>query len=97
MFWCNIFKSKSDIVIAACDEDILDKNLKDGRVEMKVKKEFYGGKLVDAETVAELMRRATVGNFIGKNIIELAQRDGFITKENVIFIDGIPHAQFVKI
>jgi hypothetical protein len=34
---------------------------------------------------------------MGKNIVELASKNGFIVKENVILIDGVPHAQFVKL
>lgn len=43
------------------------------------------------------MKRATIGNLMGKEIVELANQNGFIIMENVIFINGIPHAQFVKI
>ncbi len=97
MFWCNFFKARSDTVIAACDQDILDKKLKSEKINFRVKKEFYGGKLVDEEAVVKLMGKATIGNLVGKNIVSLAEKNGFITRENIIFIDEVPHAQFAKL
>ena len=65
--------------------------------KIKVSKYFYGEHLVDDSAVVKLMSRATIGNLMGKNIVAVAQKHGFISKENIINIDGIPHAQFVKL
>ncbi len=97
MFWCKIFQTKYDVVIAVCDEELIDKSINHGNMKVKVSKNFYGGKLVDEAVVLSFMKKATIGNLIGKNIIELANKNGFISKKNVILIDGVPHAQFVKI
>jgi len=43
------------------------------------------------------MRKATIGNLMGEQAVDLAEKNGFIIRKNVILIDGIPHAQFVKI
>ncbi|MBU5537542.1 MAG: DUF424 family protein [Candidatus Aenigmatarchaeota archaeon] len=99
MYWTKIFTTKTEIVVALCDEDILEKVLdfKKKNVKIKVSKHFYGERLVDESTVLKLMDKATIGNLIGRNIVQLAEKHGFISKENVINIDGIPHAQFVKL
>jgi len=98
MFWCNVFVTKYNIVVAICDENLLNKEIKmkDSKLKVKISKEFYGGKLVDENIVLTLMKKATIGNLMGEKIIELADKNGFIIKKNIIFIDGIPHAQFVK-
>lgn len=99
MFWCKIFPTKSDLVVAICDEEIIDKEIKseDFKMNIKISKHFYGGEIIDDYIAVKLMKKATIGNIIGKNIVELAEKNGFIIKKNVIFIDGIPHAQFVKL
>lgn len=99
MFWCKIFTTKQDIVAAICDENLLDREIKMKKPEIKVKisKEFYGERLIDEHFALEVMRRATIGNLMGKEIINLADKNGFIVKKNIILIDDIPHAQFVKI
>lgn len=96
MFWSKVFETKYDIVVAICDEELIDKEI-DKKLRIKVSKNFYGGELVDEETALKLMKRATIGNLMGKRIVELAEKNGFITKENIILINGISHAQFVKI
>lgn len=97
MFWCKVFSTRYDIVVAICDEDLIDKKIKTKELEIKISKNFYGDRLVDEKLALRLMKKATICNLIGKNIVELAEKNRFIIKENVIFINGIPHAQFVKI
>lgn len=96
MFWSKIFPTKYELVIAICDEELLDKKI-GKKFKVKISKEFYGEKLIDENIALKLMEKATIGNLIGKNIVDLAEKNGFIIKENIIVIDGIPHAQFVKI
>jgi len=96
MFWGKAFPTKYDLVIAICDEELLDKKI-GKEFKIKISKEFYGEKLIDEKTAIKLMKKATIGNLIGKNIIDLAEKNDFIIRENVIVIDGVPHAQFVKI
>jgi uncharacterized protein len=97
MFWGKIFQTKYEIVAALCDENLLEKTIERKGVKIKISKHFYGGKLIDEERAVKVMNEATIGNIIGKEIVEVAKKNGFISRENVILIDGIPHAQFVKI
>ena len=61
-----------------------------------VNKDFYCGEECDEEKAVKLMKDCTIANLVGKRIVELALEKNFITKENVILIEGTPHAQFVK-
>ncbi len=96
MFWSKIFNTKYDILVAICDEELLEKTI-DKRLNIKAKKEFYGGRLIDEKIAIKIMEKATIGNLLGKKIVELAEKNGFITRENIILINGVPHAQFVKL
>lgn len=97
MFWGKFFPTKYDLVVAICDEDLIDREIEMKSYKIKISKNFYGGKLIDEVLAVKAMEKATIGNLIGKNIVTLAEKNGFITKENTISINGIPHAQFVKI
>ena len=94
-----MFSTRTEIIVALCDEEILDKVLdfKKTDVKIKISKNFYGEHLVEESAVLKLMRSATIGNLMGKNVVGLAEKHGFISKENIINIDGTPHAQFVKL
>jgi len=97
MFWSKIFNAKYEIVVAICDEELIDKSINVRNFEVKISKYFYGERLVDENIALKLMKGATIGNLIGKNIVGLAEKNGFIAKENIILINGIPHGQFVKL
>lgn len=97
MFWAKVYGTRYEIVVAICDENVIGKELEWKKLKITVSKHFYGERLIDERTALRLMQKATIGNLFGKEIVALAKKNGFITKENTILIDGIPHAQFVKI
>ena len=98
MFWGRFFLAKRDVVLAMCDDDLLDRKIGDGKLQIKVSKQFYGEKLIESEADAvKYLGKCSIGNIVGKRIVALAEKNGFITKENVISIGGVPHAQFVKL
>ena len=97
MFWAKIFPAKYEIVVAVCDEELIDKELMMDDVPVKISKYFYGEKLIDEEFTLKLLKKATIGNLMGKKIVELAEKNGFIDKQNIILINEVPHAQFIKI
>jgi len=98
MFWGRFFLAKRDVVLAMCDDDLLDKKIGDGKLKITVSKQFYGEKLIESEADAvKYLGKCSIGNIVGKRIVALAEKNGFITKENVISIGGVPHAQFVKL
>lgn len=92
-----MFRTKHELVGAFCDEDILGKKIEDERFKITVSKNFYGGMLITSAMAERVMRKVSIGNIIGNNIVALAKRNGFITEENVILINGVAHAQFVKL
>jgi|YelNatPaOPRAMG01_1025707.scaffolds.fasta_scaffold48754_2 hypothetical protein len=96
MFWCKVFTVKHDVLVAICDEELLGKKIKSKGLTITISKNFYGGEKIDEETAKKFMEIATIGNLFGKKIVELAKKQGLVAEENVISINGIEHAQFVK-
>jgi len=96
MFWCKVFVVKHDTLVAMCDEDLLEKKIRTKELTIKISKNFYGGEKIDEKTALKLLDVATIGNLFGKNVVELAKRQGLVAEENIISINGIRHAQFVK-
>lgn len=96
MFWCKVFVVKHDTLVAMCDEDLLEKKIRTKELTIKISKNFYGGEKIDEKTALKLLDVATIGNLFGKNTVELAKRQGLVAEENIISINGIRHAQFVK-
>ena len=98
MFWMKLHKQGIDTLIAVCDEEILGKKIKiEKDFEIEIKEEFYKGKLVDEETVIKFLKKATIANLFGNKVVELALKNNFIEKENIIKIKGISHAQIIEL
>jgi hypothetical protein len=97
-FWSKVIKTKFEILVAICDEELVGKEIEIERdFRVIVNERFYKERLIDEREALELMEKATIGNLIGKRIIEVAIRENIISPESVILIGGIPHAQFIKI
>ena len=80
--------------MAACDEHLLGRTLRQGEIRLHVSS-FYDGHRMTAEEFVAQLRLATIGNFVGRETVEAAQRAGFVGEDGVLVIEGEPHAQMV--
>ncbi|MBD3227149.1 MAG: DUF424 family protein [Candidatus Lokiarchaeota archaeon] len=95
--YMKVIKRKKDILVASCDDHLLDKTIKEGNLTIKVSSKFYGDKKLhidDVECINNL-KNATMTNLVGKNIIKKAIDLNIIHKSAIIYINGIPHAQSI--
>jgi hypothetical protein len=90
-------KIGNNVLLAICDAEILGKILHEGKIVFHVKEEFYGGMRVNVEDAIAMIKNSTIVNMIGRNVVEKAIEEGYVHPEAVINIEGIPHAQIVKI
>ncbi|MFP4045560.1 MAG: DUF424 domain-containing protein [Candidatus Aenigmatarchaeota archaeon] len=97
MFVHNLTRENNDVLLAVSDSDLLGRTLSEGKIEFEISKGFYGEEKVDGEEIIKAARKSTIINAIGNDIVDLLVKHGFIDEENVIKIEGISHAQMVKI
>ena len=90
------YKQGNDLLIGACDEELIGKKFEDGKFQLDVCKEFYDGKRVNSETLKKALEDATIANLVGKKTVKTAIEIGLVDPKFVIRIKGIPHAQMVK-
>lgn len=91
-----VHRRGSDILIAACDEVLLGKKLKEGQLRLEVSEEFYGGDGGDEAMLLNRLSAATMANLVGQEVCRIAAEHGFIDMDCVISIEGVPHAQMVR-
>jgi hypothetical protein len=96
MISIKIYKRGNDLLIGACDEDLLGKKFEDKKFQIDVSKDFYGGKRISAESLKKYLQDATIANLVGKNTIKCAIDMGLIDPGCIIKINGVPHAQMVR-
>jgi hypothetical protein len=92
-----VYRQGKEVLVAACDSDLLGKTFREGELRIHVKPEFYDGVFVTREQFVAHLRLATIGNFVGEETISVALEEGFIEEGGIIRIDGVPHAQMVVI
>jgi len=90
-----MYRTRGEVVLAACDRDILGMYFEEGDLHIHVRKEFYFESFVSDQTFLNSIKMATIVNLVGKHVVDLAIEHGFIDEDNVIWISGIPHAQMV--
>jgi hypothetical protein len=96
MISIKIYRQGNDVLLAACDENLIGKTFEEGKFQIEVKKDFYDGERVTPEILKKLLKDVTIANLVGDETIRHAIEIGLIDPECVIKIKGIPHAQMVK-
>ncbi len=102
-FWIREIRTPNyGLIVAACDEELLDQKLWKGNLEITVSKDFYGGRLVDREEAEIALQRASSLNLMGERIVQLAEELGLIHKSAKMYFRDksgklVPHALMIKI
>jgi hypothetical protein len=96
MISIKIYKQGNDLLIGACDEELLGKKFEDGKFQIDVSKDFYGGEKISPEDLKKYLQDATIANLVGKLTIKCAIELGLIDPICIIRINGVPHAQMVR-
>ncbi len=93
----NVSSIRGEVMLAAADEEVVGKTLREKNLHLTVDRRFYGEARVSDETFVSSLRICTIANLVGKRVIELAIREGFVDPDNVITIQGVPHAQYARL
>jgi len=93
----NLKRVGRHVLLAICDADMLGKTLREGKIVFCVKEEFYRGAKVNVEEAVMMIENSTIVNMVGKNVVKKAIEKGYVHPEAVLNIEGIPHAQIVRI
>lgn len=95
--YMNLKKVGNNVLLAICDAEILGRTLREGKIVFAVKEEFYRGAKVNVEEAVDMIGNSTIVNMIGRNVVGKAIERGYVHPEAVLNIEGVPHAQIVKI
>ena len=85
------------MLLAVCDCELLGKTLREGKIVFHIKEEFYNGRKASVEEAMGMIDNSTIVNLVGKCCVEKAIAEGYVHPEAVLKIEGIPHAQIVKL
>ncbi len=86
-----------NVVLAICDVELLGKTLREGKIVFKIKDEFYNGGKASVDEAVSMINNSTIVNLVGKCCVEKAIAKGYVHPDAVIHIEGVPHAQIMKL
>jgi hypothetical protein len=90
-------KIGNNVLLAICDCELIGKTLRDGKIVFCVKEDFYKGVRVHIDEAVDMIANSTIVNMVGKRVVKKAIEKGYVHPEAVLNIEGIPHAQIVKL
>ncbi|MCW4019485.1 MAG: DUF424 family protein [Candidatus Bathyarchaeota archaeon] len=93
----NLKKVGKNVLLAMCDSEVLGRTLREGKIVFHVKEEFYDGGRTSIEEAVEMIENSTIVNMVGKKCVEEAIAKGYVHPQAVLNIEGVPHAQIVKL
>jgi uncharacterized protein len=90
-----VHQVRSEFVVAACDEELVGRELPigSGGRTVKITSYFYGERSVSEDEFLWALKRATVVNLLGERVLGIAQREGFVRPEGLGTLGGVPHAE----
>lgn len=91
-----VHTSGKEVLVAACDEDLLGQTYRSDKLKIYVSRDFYEGQICDEAVLVSRLDMATIANLVGKRTVEAAVKHGFVDADCVIVIGGVPHAQMVR-
>ncbi|NJE07066.1 DUF424 domain-containing protein [Thermococcus sp. M39] len=94
--YVKVYRVQGEILLAACDEELLGKTFREGELKLEVKERFYKGELRDIEDLERLLEEATIANLVGERCVNKAIELGYVSEDRVLYIQGVPHAQMAK-
>jgi len=85
------------MILAVCDSEIHKKRFEDDKRQLDLSSEFYNGSEMNAPELIELMKKAYLLNLAGTESVKCGVEAGFVLKENIGNVSGVPFAQAVVV
>ncbi len=95
--YLKIYQTESKIMVAVCDQELIGKTFCEGELTIQATEEFYKGDIATTSEVGKALEEATIVNLLGEKAVACAVKKGYIDRENVLIVDGVPHAQWVRL
>jgi uncharacterized protein len=95
MILIKTYKQGEDLLLSACDEDLIGKKFEEGKFYLDVSEKFYKGQKIKIDELINHLKKATIANLVGSKTIKFAIKHGFVDPDCVLKVQGVPHAQVV--
>lgn len=89
-FFVRTSNYQNSAMLNMCDEDLLGRVIKNGKIQINISKSYYGQRLVEHDEAEMLMKNSTILNLVGKQTIDMSVNLKIGTRQGVKTIDDVP-------
>ena len=90
LFSSKFIESSGNRILNICDIDLIDKIIKDGKVEIKISSDYYNEDTIDEIEAEHLLQKCTSANMVGEKTISLSLKLGIGSEKGIRRINGVP-------
>jgi len=90
------YTTEKGTLVACCDEELLGKTFREGKLKLSVEPQFFGKTAIGLEEALAILAPAEMMNLAGHDIVSAAISRGLVHPDAVIQISGIPHVQVLR-
>ena len=89
-FSAKITDYQKNLMLNICDLDILGKSIVQDELTMDISKSYYGEKIIEYAEAVDLLKKASIINMAGKNIVSLSIELGVGAENGVKEVGEVP-------
>jgi hypothetical protein len=101
LIYLNKFESPKGIMVAMCDEDVMGRVLREGRIEINLKQYggFYKGELMSEEQVKYALKDGSIysANVVGNRSVGILIELGVVKEDEVRTIEGVRYVHIFRV
>ncbi len=86
----------SELLVAACDLALVGRRFEEGELCLELRAAFFEGEKVDRALFLKVLALATIANLAGEETVGAAVEAGFVDPGCILRVQGVPHAQIVR-
>jgi len=91
------YDTEKGSMVAAADASLVGEVFEENGVRVEVDEDFYGTEEAERDAVVERLAGATIANLVGEGAVGAGVEAEVVDEDNVLCVDGVPHAQMVRI
>ena len=96
MITLRVYRQRGEVILAACDKELMGRCFREGILKLDVCSSFYEGEDGSEEMLLNRLENATIANLVGERTVSVATKHGLVDESCVLRIEGVPHVQLVK-
>lgn len=96
MITLRVYRRSGEVLLAACDKELVGRTMREGHMKLEVCPSFYEGEDADEEMLLNRLRNASIANLVGERTVGIAIRHRLVDEGCVVRVEGVPHVQLVR-